>query len=95
MSVLSDVSQGTGKGMNALITTIIRTLVLTPLFSVVFAFILDLGLPGVWLGIAAGNSVGAAVAFLWATAHIHNLMAAARKDEEDVLSSEGIIGRSA
>ncbi|MBA7637648.1 Multidrug export protein MepA [subsurface metagenome] len=91
----SAVFQGTGKGMNALIATIIRTLVLTPLFSVVFAFILDRGLLGVWLGIAAGNTVGAAVAFLWATAHIRNLMAAARKDEENVLSSEGIIGRSA
>jgi len=91
----SAVFQGTGKGMSALIATIIRTLVLTPLFSVVFAFILDRGLLGVWLGIAAGNTVGAAVAFLWATAHIRNLMAPARKDEENVLSSEGIIGRSA
>jgi len=91
----SAVFQGTGKGMNALIATIIRTLVLTPLFSVVFAFILDRGLLGVWLGIAVGNTVGAAVAFLWATGHIRNLMAASRKDEENVLSSEGIIGRSA
>ena len=68
--------QGTGKGMNALMTTIIRTLVLTPLFSGVFAFLLDRGLPGVWFGIAVGNTVGAAVAFLWAKAHIRSLMAA-------------------
>jgi len=82
--------QGTGKGINALIATIIRTLLLTPLFSLVFAFLLDQSLPGVWFGIAVGNTVGAAVAFLWAKAHIRNLMAAARKDEENVLSSQGI-----
>ncbi|MFQ5834574.1 MAG: MATE family efflux transporter [bacterium] len=75
----SAVFQGTGKGMNALIATIIRTLVLTPLFSVVFAFILDRSLPGVWFGIAVGNTVGAAVAFLWAKAYIRSLMAAATK----------------
>jgi len=82
--------QGTGKGINALIATIIRTLLLTPLFSLVFAFLLDQSLPGVWFGIAVGNTVGAAVAFLWARAHIRNLMAAVRKDEENGLSSQGI-----
>ncbi len=82
--------QGTGKGINALIATIIRTLLLTPLFSLVFAFLLDQSLLGVWFGIAVGNTVGAAVAFLWAKAHIRNLMAAARKDKENVLSSQGI-----
>ncbi|NQS89826.1 MATE family efflux transporter, partial [Patescibacteria group bacterium] len=66
--------QGTGKGVNALIITIIRTIVLTPLFALVFAFTLNMGLPGVWFGIVVGNTTGAAVAFLWAKAYIRNLM---------------------
>jgi len=82
--------QGTGKGINALIATIIRTLLLTPLFSLVFAFLLDQSLLGVWFGIAVGNTVGAAVAFLWAKAHIRSLMAAAAKNKENVLSSQDI-----
>ena len=87
----SSMFQGTGKGVNALIVTIIRTVLLRPALSVVFAFILDMGLPGVWLGIVAGNTIGAAVAFLWAKAFIRSLIAAARKDEENALSSQGIV----
>jgi Na+-driven multidrug efflux pump len=48
----SSVFQGTGKGMNALAVTILRTIVLTPLFAVIFAFNLGLGLVasnGAWL----------------------------------------------
>jgi len=74
----SSMFQGTGKGTNALIVTIIRTVLLTPLFSVVFAIILDRGLPGVWFGIVVGNTIGATIAFLWAKAHIRNLIAAER-----------------
>jgi len=74
----SSMFQGTGKGMNALIVTIIRTVLLTPLFSIMFAIILDRGLPGVWFGIVVGNTIGAIIAFLWAKAHIRNLIAAER-----------------
>lgn len=70
----SSMFQGTGKGMNALIITIIRTVVLTILFTLVFAFTFNMGLSGVWFGIVVGNSVGAAIAFLWAKNYIHSLM---------------------
>ena len=86
----SSVFQATGKGVNALIVTIIRTVLLTPALSLVFAFILDMGLVGIWLGIVGGNTVGAAVAFFWAKAHIRSLMAAAAKNKENVLSSQDI-----
>ena len=72
----SSLFQGTGKGMNALIVTILRTLILTPLFTVVFGFNLGLGLVGVWWGLVAANTAGVAVAFAWARLYIRGLKAA-------------------
>ena len=72
----SSLFQGTGKGMNALIVTILRTLILTPLFTVVFGFYLGLGLVGVWWGLVAANTAGVAVAFAWARLYIRGLKAA-------------------
>ncbi len=73
--------QGTGKGMNALIVTIIRTVVLTSLFVLIFVFTLGMGLLGVWFGIVIGNIIGATMAFLWAKVYIRSLMATMRKEE--------------
>jgi len=70
----SSLFQGTGKGMNALIVTILRTLILTPLFTVVFGFNLGLGLVGIWWGLVAANAVGVTVAFSWARLYIRGLM---------------------
>lgn len=75
----SAVFQGTGKGMNALIVTIIRSVVLTSIFVLVFAFILGMGLLGIWFGITIGNILGATVAFLWAKAYVRSLMATVEK----------------
>jgi putative MATE family efflux protein len=66
--------QGTGKGMNALIVTILRTIILTTAFAGIFAILLGLSLDGIWWGLAAGNSIGAAVAFLWARSYTASLM---------------------
>ncbi|MCW7069614.1 MAG: MATE family efflux transporter [Methanophagales archaeon] len=70
----SSLFQGTGKGMNALMVTILRTLILTPLFTVVFGFSLGLGLVGIWWGLVAANTAGVAVAFSWARLYIRKLM---------------------
>jgi len=70
----SSLFQGTGKGMNALIVTILRTLILTPLFTVVLGFSLGLGLVGIWWGLVAANIAGVAVAFSWARLYIRKLM---------------------
>ncbi len=77
----SSIFQGVGKGINALIVTIIRTVLLTLIFAVLFAFILEMGLIGVWLGIVMGNTLGAAVAFLWAKSYVRGLSATMRKAE--------------
>ena len=70
----SSLFQGTGKGINALIVTILRTLILTPLFTVVFGLNLGLGLVGIWWGLVAANAVGVTVAFSWARLYIRGLM---------------------
>jgi putative MATE family efflux protein len=87
----SSVFQGVGKGINALIVTIIRTVLLTLLFAVLFAFTLKMGFLGVWFGIVMGNTIGAAVAFLWAKSYIRSLIPGVRGDEEDALSSTGVV----
>ncbi len=80
----SSMFQGVGRGINALIVTIIRTVLLTFLFIALFAFVLDMGLMGVWFGIVTGNTIGAAVAFLWAKLYIRRLSATMRKVETRV-----------
>lgn len=75
----SSLFQGTGKGMNALVVTILRTLILAPICSVFFAFNLDMGLVGVWWGIVAANIIGPAVAFAWARLYLRSLMKMARE----------------
>ncbi len=75
----SSMFQGTGKGMKALTVTVIRSIVLTPIFSLLFAYSLKMNLPGVWIGIVVGNSLGATVAFLWARGYIRSLIAIEKK----------------
>jgi len=69
----SAVFQGMGKGTNALIATILRTVILGPLFAVLFAFNLNLGLIGVWWGVVSSNIIGSVIAFSWARSYIVKL----------------------
>ncbi len=62
----SSLFQGTGRGINSLTVTILRTVILTIAFVWVLAVSLGMGLDGVWWGIAAGNIVGALTGFAWA-----------------------------
>lgn len=69
----SSMFQGTGKGTNALIVTIVRTLILGTPLSAIFAISLDWGLPGVWWGMVVGNILGSILAFSWANIYIRKL----------------------
>jgi putative MATE family efflux protein len=69
----SSMFQGTGKGTNALIVTIIRTLILGTPLSAIFAFTFNWGLVGVWWGMVVGNLLGSVLAFSWANIYIRNL----------------------
>lgn len=67
--------QGVGRGLNALVVTLLRTVVLMPPLAWLFAFPLGMGLPGVWWGLVAANWIGPLVTYLWARAHIRTLKA--------------------
>lgn len=66
--------QGTGRGINALIITLFRTIIFIIPFSYLFSIFIQMGLRGVWLGIVAGNITGAFVAFVWARFYITQLL---------------------
>ncbi len=66
--------QGTGKGINALIVTIIRTIILATPLAWLFSTILFLDITGVWWGIVAGNLTGSFIAFTWAKIYIRKLL---------------------
>ena len=65
--------QGTGKGIYALVATLLRTSILMPLLGVFFCCFLMLGLTGVWWGIVAANLAGSAISFSWAKLYIYQL----------------------
>ncbi|MCC4770938.1 MATE family efflux transporter [Methanosarcina sp. DH2] len=58
--------QGAGKGTSALVATLLRSLVLTPLFALLFAYEFGWGLLGVWWGLVMGTVIGSLVTFVWA-----------------------------
>jgi putative MATE family efflux protein len=70
----SSLFQGTGRGINSLSVTILRTVILTIAFVWALAVIVGMGLDGVWWGIAAGNMLGALTGFAWARRYTAALM---------------------
>ena len=66
--------QGAGKGTNALIATLLRSLIMTPLFALLFAYEFGWGLPGVWWGLVAGTVIGSMITFVWAHTYLKCLM---------------------
>ncbi|MCK4458532.1 MAG: MATE family efflux transporter, partial [Methanosarcinales archaeon] len=77
----SSMFQGVGRGTDALIVTLLRTLVLTPIFAILFAFTLEMGLVGIWWGLVAGNVIGSVVAFIWARLYVSRLTIFSQKIE--------------
>jgi putative MATE family efflux protein len=69
----SSMFQGTGKGTNALIVTIVRVLILGTPLSYIFALSFNWGLAGVWWGMVIGNLLGSALSFTWGNVYIRNL----------------------
>lgn len=65
--------QGTGKGMYALLVTLLRTIILSPILAIILCCIVGLGLPGIWWGLVIANIIGSIVAFVWAKFFIKSL----------------------
>jgi Na+-driven multidrug efflux pump len=58
--------QGAGKAFNALLTTLLRTIVFTPAFAALLAFTFNMGQVGAWWGIVIGNGIGSLIMYIWA-----------------------------
>lgn len=69
--------QGVGKGLYALILTLIRTLLFTVPFAWFFGIFLDGGLLGVWTGFVASGLIYVPIAFGWASWYLRKLKRAA------------------
>ena len=69
----SSLFQGTGKGLYSLLSTLLRTVILAPIFAAFFVFVLDLGLVGVWYAIVVANLTGSVVSFTWCRYYINKL----------------------
>jgi len=67
--------QGTGKGLNSLIVTLIRTIILAAPLAYVFSVYLKMNLSGIWWGIVAGNISASVIAFTWGRHFIRGLLA--------------------
>jgi len=59
--------QGTGKGVYALLATLLRTIIFMPTLGVLFCCLFLLGLNGIWWGIVVANLTGSIISFSWAT----------------------------
>ena len=66
--------QGAGKGMSAMIATLLRTIVFTPLFAALLAFTFNMGQVGAWWGMVIGNGLGSLIMYLWAGYYLRALI---------------------
>ena len=71
--------RGVGKGLNALIITILRSLIFQILFSYILAIQLGFGEIGVWYGIVLGIATGNTIAFIWGQLYIKKLIKKEKK----------------
>jgi putative MATE family efflux protein len=66
--------QGAGRGMQALLITVLRAVLFNVLFAWIFAVSLGMGLAGVWWGIVAGDIIGDTIGFIWTRFFIRALI---------------------
>ena len=63
--IISTAFQGAGKGYPSLMLTIIRLFVLNIPLALIFAFVMDLGLKGVWMGIMVSIILSGIISAIW------------------------------
>jgi putative MATE family efflux protein len=72
--IASSVFQGVGKGLNSLVVTILRTLVIAVPLAAILGIVFNLKMEGVYIGIIAANWTSSIIAVIWAHLHIRKLM---------------------
>jgi len=73
--VLSSAFQGLGKGMHSLGITMTRAVLFVIPISYYLAYYTDLGVTGVWIGVATSMVLAATLAFLWIESYFKKLCA--------------------
>lgn len=68
----SSLFQGIGKGLYSLLTTLLRTVTLTPILAITFCCLFNAGLIGIWWAIVVANLIGSLVSFTWTKIIIYN-----------------------
>jgi Na+-driven multidrug efflux pump len=71
--ISSSIFQSTGKGTYSLVATLLRTIILTPIFALLFAVTFNMGLVGIWYALVVANLIGSMVSFTWARLYITRL----------------------
>ncbi len=71
--VTSATFQGTGKGLYALIATLLRTIILTVALSLLFTFVFNMGISGIWWGLVIANLIGSSITFVWGKLYVNRL----------------------
>lgn len=66
---------GSGKGQYAMAVALLRTVIVIPPVAYFLGKILDIGLAGIWVGLAAGNWIVALATFMWARIYFKGLSA--------------------
>ena len=66
--------QGTGKGIYALIATLLRTIFLTILLALISTFVLNAGVIGIWWSFVIANLVGSVISFGWGILYVRRLI---------------------
>ncbi len=69
----SSMFQGTGKGIYSLLTTLLRTVTLTPILAIIFCCLFNYGLVGIWWALVVANLIGSLVSFIWAKIYVYNI----------------------
>ncbi len=76
--------QGFGRGLDSLVITIIRTIVMTVSACYLLAVTFGWGITGIWWGLVIGNSLGAGIGFAWARLYTKKLLRKIDTPEESV-----------
>jgi len=52
---------------------LLRTVILTPIFALLFAVTFNMGFVGIWYALVVANLIGSIVSFTWARLYISKL----------------------
>jgi putative MATE family efflux protein len=79
--------QGTGKGIYALIATLLRTIVLAIILSIISTFVFKAGIVGIWWSLVIANLIGSIVSFTWSRIYISQLNGENKKKKKGFIFS--------